>query len=93
MARIEMYKPENTDTYSANPKGHGGKEAPNLKEVADLLMDAAAAIYRVNWDSDAMQAVNLHINEALKELRAFTERKEKDCLTAFSGRDGTIKNG
>ena len=56
-------------------------------------MDAAAAIYRVNWDSDAMQAVNFHVNEALKELRAFGERKEKDCLTAFSGRDGTIKNG
>ena len=83
MARIEMYKPENS----------GGDKAPNLKEVADLLMDAAAAIYRVNWDSDAMQAVNFHINGALKELCAFTERKEKDCLTAFSGRDGTIKNG
>lgn len=83
MARIEMYKPENS----------GGKEAPNLKEVAELLMDAAAATYRLNWDSKAMQAVNFHVNEALKELRAFGERKEKDCLTAFSGRDGTIKNG
>lgn len=83
MARIDMYKPENS----------GGNKAPNLKEVADLLMDAAAAIYRVNWDSDGMQAVNFHINEALKELLAFTERKEKDCLTAFSGRDGTTKNG
>lgn len=82
MARIEMYKPENS----------GGGKAPNLKEVADLLMDAAAAIYRVNYDSDAMQAVNFHINEALKELRAFTERNGKDCLTAFNGRDGTIKN-
>ena len=82
MARIDMYKPENS----------GGDKAPNLKEVADLLMDAAAAIYRVNWDSDGMQAVNFHINEALKELRAFGERKEKDCLTAFSGRDGTIKD-
>lgn len=89
---IDMYKPENSDTYSANPKGHGGKEAPNLKEVADLLMDAAAAIYRVNWDSDAMQAVDFHVNEVLKELRAFEERKEKDCLTAFSGRNGTIKD-
>jgi len=77
-----MYKPENS----------GGKEAPNLKEVAELLMDAAAAIYRVNCDSDAMQAANFHINEALKELRAFTGRKEKDCLTAFNGRDGTIKD-
>ena len=75
---IDVYKPENS----------GGKEAPNLKEVADLLMDAAAAIYRVNWDSDAMRAVNFHINEALKESRAFTERKEKDCLTAFSGEMG-----
>ena len=75
MARIDMYKPENS----------GGEEAPNLKEVADLLMDAAAAIYRVNWDSDAMQAVNFHINEALKELRAFGDRKERDCLTVFSG--------
>ena len=83
MTSVNMYKPENS----------GGKEVSNLKEVAELLMDAAAAIYRVNWDSDAMQAVNFHINEALKELRAFTERKEKDCLTAFSGRDGTIKNG
>lgn len=83
MARIEIYKPENS----------GGKEASNLKEVAELLMDAAAATYRLNWDSKAMQAVNFHINEALKELRAFGERKEKDCLTAFSGRDGTIKNG
>ena len=83
MARIEMYKPENS----------GGDKAPSLKEVADLLMDAAAATYRLNWDSNAMQAVNFHINEALKELRAFTERKEKDCLTAFSGQDGTIKNG
>ena len=83
MARIEMYKPENS----------GGDQAPNLKEVADLLMDAAAAAYRLDWDSKAMQAVNFHVNEALKELRAFTERKEKDCLTAFSGRDGTIKNG
>ena len=82
MARIDFYKPENS----------GGKEAPNLKEVADLLMDAAAAIYRVNWDSDAMQAVNFHINGALKELRAFEERNEKVCLTAFSGRDGTIKD-
>ena len=89
---IGMYKPENSDTYSVSPKGHSGKEASNLKEVADLLMDTAAAIYRVNWGSDAMQAVNFHINEALKELRAFTERKEKDCLTAFSGRDGTIKD-
>ena len=80
---IGMYKPENS----------GGEEAPNLKEVAELLMDAAAATYRLNWDSKAMQAVNFHINEALKELRAFGERKEKDCLTAFSGRDGTIKNG
>ena len=88
---IGMYKPENTGTYSVNPKGHGGEEAPDLKEVAEVLMDAAAAIYRVNWGSDAMQAVNFHVNEALKELRAFTERKEKDCLTAFSGRDGTIK--
>nr|DAK25895.1 MAG TPA: hypothetical protein [Caudoviricetes sp.] len=79
---IGMYKPENSR----------GKEAPNLKEVAELLMDAAAAIYRVNYGSDAMQAVNFHINGALKELRAFTERKEKDCLTAFSGRDGAIKN-
>lgn len=78
---VGMYKPENS----------GGKEAPNLKEVADLLMAAAAAIYRVNYDSDAMQAVNFHVNEALKELRVFTERKEKDCLTAFSGRDGTTK--
>ena len=78
---IGMYKPENS----------GGREAPNLKEVADLLMDAAAAIYRVNWDSDVMQAVNFHINEALKESRAFGDRKEKDCLTAFSGRDGAIK--
>ena len=78
---VGMYKPENS----------GGKEAPNLKEVADLLMAAAAAIYRVNYDSDAMQAVNFHVNEALKELRVFTERKEKDCLTAFSGRDGAIK--
>ena len=67
---IGMYKPENS----------GGEEAPNLKEVAGLLMDAAAAIYRVNWDSDAMQAVNFHTNEALKELRAFTERKEKRLL-------------
>lgn len=74
------------------PENSGGKEAPNLKEVADLLMDAAAAIYRVNWDSGAMQAVNFHVNEALKELRAFTDRKEKDCLTAFNGRDGTIKD-
>lgn len=74
------------------PENSGGKEAPSLKEVAELLMDAAAAIYRANYDSDAMQAVNFHINEALKELRAFTERKEKDCLTAFSGRDGTIKD-
>ena len=82
MARIDMYKPENS----------GGDKAPNLKDVADLLMDAAAAIYRVNWDSDAMQAANLHVNEALEELRAFEKRKEKDCLTAFSGRDGTIKN-
>lgn len=82
MARIDMHKPENS----------GGKEAPNLKEVAELLMDAAATTYRLNWDSKAMQAVNFHINEALKELRAFTERKEKDCLTAFSGRDGTIKD-
>lgn len=82
MARIDMYKPENS----------GGKEAPNLKEAADLLMDTAAAIYRVNWDSDAMQAVNFHVNETLKELRAFEERKERDCLTAFSGRDGVIKN-
>ena len=82
MARIDFYKPENS----------GGEEAPNIKEVAELLMDAAAAIYRLNWDSKAMQAVNFHINEALKELRAFTERKEKDCLTAFSGRDGTIKD-
>lgn len=80
---IDMYKPENS----------GGNKASSLKEVVDLLMDAAAAIYRVNWDSDAMQAVNFHVNEVLKELRAFTERKEKDCLTAFSGRDGTIKNG
>lgn len=80
MASVNMYKPENS----------GGKEASNLKEVAELLMDAAAAIYRVNYDSDAMQAVNFHVNEALKELRAFTERKEKDCLIAFSGRDGTI---
>nr|DAT61598.1 MAG TPA: hypothetical protein [Caudoviricetes sp.] len=79
---VGMYKPENS----------GGKEAPNLKEVAGLLMAAAAATYRLNWDSKAMQAVNFHINEALKELRAFTERKEKDCLTAFSGRDGTIKD-
>ena len=93
MTSVNMYKPGNTDTYSVNPKGYGGKEAPNLKEVAELLMDAAAAIYRVNYDSDAMQAVNFHVNEALKELRAFTERKEKGCLTAFSGRDGTIKNG
>lgn len=83
MARIDFYKPKNS----------GGEEAPNLKEVAELLMDAAAAIYRVNYDSDAMQAVDFHVNEALKELRAFTERKEKDCLTAFSGRDGAIKNG
>lgn len=82
MGKIDFYKPENS----------GGKEAPNLKEVAELLMDATAAIYRVNYDSDAMQAVNFHVNEALKELRAFTERKEKDCLTAFSGRDGTIKD-
>lgn len=82
MARIDIYKPENS----------GGKEAPNLKEVADLLMDTAAAIYRVNYDSNAMQAVNFHINEALKELRAFGDRKEKDCLTAFSGRDGTTKD-
>ena len=82
MARIDMYKPENS----------GGDKAPNLKEVADLLMDAAAATYRLNWDSKAMQAVNFHINETLKELRAFTERKEKDCLTAFSGRDGTLKD-
>lgn len=82
MTSVNIYKPENS----------GGKEAPNLKEVAGLLMDAAAAIYRVNWDSDAMQAVNFHVNGALKELRAFTERKEKGCLTAFSGRDGTIKN-
>lgn len=82
MASVNMYKPENS----------GGKEAPNLKEVAELLMDVAAAIYRVNWDSDAMQAVNFHINEALKELRAFGDRKEKDCLTAFSGRNGTIKD-
>lgn len=82
MAKIDFYKPENS----------GGKEAPSLKEVSDLLMDAAAAIYRVNYDSDAMQAVNFHINEALKELRAFTERKEKDCLTAFSGRDGVTKD-
>lgn len=79
---IDMYKPENS----------GGNKAPNLKGVADLLMDAAAAIYRVNWDSDAMQVVNFHVNEALKELRAFEKRKEKDCLTAFSGRDGAIKN-
>lgn len=78
MARIDFYKPENS----------GGKEAPNIKEVAELLMDTAAATYRLNWDSKAMQAVNFHINEALKELRAFTERKEKDCLTAFSGRNG-----
>lgn len=90
---IDVYKPENTDTYSVNPKGRGGDKAPNLKEVADLLMDAAAAAYRVNYDSDAMQAVNFHINEALKELCAFEERKEKDCLTAFSGRDGTTRNG
>ena len=83
MAKIDFYKPENS----------GGEAAPNIKEVAELLMDAAAAIYRVNYDSDAMQAVNFHINEALKELRAFTERKEEDCLTAFSGRDGTVKNG
>ena len=82
MARIDIYKPENS----------GGDKTPNLKEVSDLLMDAAAAIYRVNWDSDAMQAVNFHVNGALKELRAFTERKEKDCLTAFSGRGGTIKD-
>lgn len=82
MARIGMYKPENS----------GGEKAPNLEEVAGLLMDAAAATYRLNWDSKAMQAVNFHINEALKELRAFTERKEKDCLTAFSGRDGTVKD-
>lgn len=79
---IGMYKPENS----------GGDKAPNLKGAADLLMDAAAAIYRVNWDSDAMQAVNFHINEALKELRAFGDRKEKDCLTAFSRRNGTIKD-
>lgn len=79
---IGMYKPENS----------GGKGAPNLKEVANPLMDAAAAIYRVNWDSDTMQAVNFHVNEALKELCAFAERREKDCLTAFSGRDGTIKD-
>ncbi|MDO4642240.1 MAG: hypothetical protein Q4A74_00185 [Cardiobacteriaceae bacterium] len=77
-----MYKPENSS----------GDKGPNLKEVADLLMDAAAAIYRVNYDSGAMQAVNFHVNEALKELRAFTERKEKDCLTAFSGRDGMVKD-
>lgn len=82
MGKVDFYKPENS----------GGKKAPNLKEVAELLMDAAAAIYRVNWDSDAMQAVNFHINEALKELRAFEERKEKDCLTAFSRRDGAIKD-
>lgn len=82
MAKIDFYKPENS----------GGKEAPNIKEIAGLLMDAAAATYRLNWDLNAMQAVNFHINEALKELRAFTERKEKDCLTAFGGRDGTIKN-
>ena len=82
MARIDMYKPENS----------GGDKAPNIKEVAELLMDAAAAAYRLNWGSKAMQAVNFHINEALKGLRAFTERKEKDCLTAFSGRDGTIKD-
>ena len=81
MVRIDMYKQENS----------GGEEAPNLKGVACLLMGAAAAIYRINWDSDAMRAVNSHINEALKELRAFAERKEKDCLTAFSGRDGVIK--
>ena len=78
MARIDFYKPENS----------GGKEAPNIKEVAELLMDAAAATYRLNWDSKAMQAVNFHVNEALKELRAFAERKEKDCLTAFGGRGG-----
>lgn len=82
MAKIDFYKPENS----------GGEAAPNIKEVAELLMDAAAATYRLNWDSKAMQAVNFHVNEALKELRAFTERKEKDCLTAFSGRDGTIKD-
>ena len=82
MARIDMYKPESS----------GGDKAPDLKETAYLLMGAAAAIYRVNWDSDAMRAVNFHVNEALKELRAFAERKEKDCLTAFSGRDGVIKN-
>lgn len=82
MTSVDAYKPENS----------GGKEAPNLKEVAELLMDTAAAVYRVNYDSDAMQAVNFHVNEVLKELRAFTERKEKDCLTAFSGRDGTIKD-
>lgn len=82
MAKIDFYKPENS----------GGEVAPNIKEVAELLMDAAAATYRLNWDSKAMQAVNFHVNEALKELRAFTERKEKDCLTAFSGRDGVIKN-
>ena len=74
------------------PENSGGEAAPNIKEVANLLMDTAAATYRLNWDSKAMQAVNFHINEALKELRAFTERKEKDCLTAFSGRDGTIKD-
>ena len=77
-----MYKPENS----------GGKEAPNLKEVADLLMDAAAAIYRVNCDADASQPRKFHINAALKEWCAFEGRKEKDCLTAFSGRDGTIKD-
>jgi hypothetical protein len=82
MAKIDFYKPENS----------GGETAPNIKEVANLLTDTAAATYRLNWDSDAMQAVNFHINEALKELRAFTERKEKDCLTAFSGRDGTTKD-
>ena len=82
MARIDMYKLES----------NGGDKAPNLKEVSYLLIGAAAAIYRVNWGSDAMKAVNFHVNEALKELRAFTERKEKDCLTAFSGRDGTIKD-
>lgn len=82
MAKIDFYKPENS----------GGEAVPNIKEVAELLMDTAAATYRLNWDSKAMQAVNFHINEALKELRAFTERKEKDCLTAFSGRDGTIKD-
>ena len=80
---IGMYRPENS----------GGDKAPNLKEVADLLMDAAAAIYRVNCDSDAMQAVNFHINEALKELRAFEHRDGKDCITNFNGRDGTIKGG